>query len=136
MARAQLPPNSATSLYSNTYARRTVLGACEFAKTLTKTTTSTYSRTQFETNVQASKRTNNLFLNRSSKKNINIHTSRKQTKRRARTTSNETSPVSKKHTHAFHFQTNFAVHVRNTRCFSRAQFSHRLHRTEPKLGQP
>jgi hypothetical protein len=41
-----LPPKTATSTVSNTYARRTVVGTSEFVKKLTKTTTSTYSRTQ------------------------------------------------------------------------------------------
>ena len=43
---AQVPPKTVTSIVSNTYARRTVLGTNEFAKSLTKTTTSTYSHMQ------------------------------------------------------------------------------------------
>jgi len=41
-----LQPKKATSLVSNTYARRTVLGTSEFVKKLTKITTFTYSDTQ------------------------------------------------------------------------------------------
>ena len=63
MERAQKLQNTATSPVSNTYARRTVLGIRGFAKTLTKTNTRTYSLTQFETNVQVTKRTNNSYLN-------------------------------------------------------------------------
>ena len=59
---AHMPPETATSLVSNTYARRTVLGTSEFANSLVKKTTSTYSRTPFETSAQVSKRTNDAFV--------------------------------------------------------------------------
>ena len=61
---AQVPPKTVTSIVSNTYARRTVLGTSEHVNALTKTTTSTYSRTQFETNFQVSKRMNTSYLNK------------------------------------------------------------------------
>ena len=57
-----MPPKAASSLVSNTYARRNALGTSEHVNSLTKTTTSTYSRTQFVTNVQVSKSTNNSYL--------------------------------------------------------------------------
>ena len=59
---AQVPPKTVTSIVSNTYARRTVLGTSEFANSLVKKTTSTYSRTPFETSAQVSKRTNDAFV--------------------------------------------------------------------------